>query len=496
MNAPAQKQQQQKKPQTAITPTRAEDFPLWYQEVIKAADLAENSAVRGCMTIKPYGFALWENMQRIFDGWLKEYGIQNCAFPLLIPVSFLAKEAEHVEGFAKECAVVTHHRLEANPNGKGLRPAPSAELEEPYVVRPTSETIIGDSMSRWVQSYRDLPLKLNQWCSVMRWEMRTRMFLRTSEFFWHEGHCAFKDHEGAKADSIYIQNLYEKFFKEYLAMPGIKGIKTPDERFPGADETYSIESLMQDGKALQAATSHDLGQNFAKSCDIKYQDEQGKEQYAHTTSWAFSSRVIGAIIMTHGDDDGMIMPPMIAPQQVVIIPVLKGEADDAVFKACADLCTKLKAKGIRVKVDDREMRTPDKMWDSIKKGIPLRVEIGGREAAEGTVTHVRRDIGKESKKTETADAFAANVQGILQDIHDSLYKRALDFQNSHIKDVASVEEMRAFFADVGNLGFVRIDYDLIKGNDVMKKMKEDFSVTTRCLPHEDAGKKVLVGRAY
>lgn len=496
MNAPAkQQQQQQKKPQTAITPTRADDFPLWYQEVIKAADLAENSPVRGCMTIKPYGFALWENMQRVFDGWLKEYGIQNCAFPLLIPVSFLAKEAEHVEGFAKECAVVTHHRLEADGKG-GLRPAPSAELEEPYVVRPTSETIIGDSMSRWVQSYRDLPMKLNQWCSVMRWEMRTRMFLRTSEFFWHEGHCAFKDHAGAEADCLYIQDLYEKFFKEYLAMPGIKGIKTPDERFPGADETYSIESLMQDGKALQAATTHDLGQNFAKSCNIKYQDENGKEQYAHTTSWAFSSRVIGSIIMMHGDDDGMIMPPMIAPHQAVIIPVLKGEGDEAVLKAASDLAAKLKAKGLRVKLDDREMRTPDKMWDSIKKGIPLRIEIGGREAAEGNVTHVRRDIGKESKTTETVDAFVGNVDGVLKAIHDNLYKRAEDFQNGRIKDVSSVDEMRAFFKDESNVGFVRIDYSLIKGNDVMEGMKKDYAVTTRCLPHADKGQKVLVGRSY
>jgi prolyl-tRNA synthetase len=494
MGTPAQ-QQQQKKPQTAITPTRADDFPGWYQEVIKAADLAENSPVRGCMTIKPYGYALWENMVQIFDGWLKDYGIQNCAFPLLIPVSFLAKEAEHVEGFAKECAVVTHHRLEADGKG-GLRPAPSAELEEPYVVRPTSETIIGDSMSRWIQSYRDLPMKLNQWCSVMRWEMRTRMFLRTSEFFWHEGHCAFKDHEGAEKDCITIQDMYEKFFREYLAIPGIKGIKTPDERFPGADQTYSIESLMQDGKALQAATSHDLGQNFAKSCNIKYQDETGQEQFAHTTSWAFSSRVIGAIIMTHGDDDGMIMPPMVAPTQVVIIPVIKADEDPAVMNAANDLAAKLKAQGLRVKVDDRNMRTPDKMWDSIKKGIPLRIEIGAREVAEGKLTHVRRDIGKESKTTETTEEFLGNVKNVLKAVHDNLYQRALDFQNGNIKDVSSVDEMRAYFADEKNIGFVRIDYSAVKDGGVMDAMKKDFAVTTRCLPHADKGQKVLVGRSY
>lgn len=494
MNQAAQKAD--KKPQTAITPTRAEDFPLWYQAVIKAADLAENSAVRGCMTIKPYGFALWENMQRIFDGWLKDYGIQNCAFPLLIPVSFLAKEAEHVEGFAKECAVVTHHRLEANPNGKGLRPAPSAELEEPYVVRPTSETIIGDSMSRWVQSYRDLPLKLNQWCSVMRWEMRTRMFLRTSEFFWHEGHCAFADHEGAEKDCLTILDMYDRFFRDYLAIPGIKGIKTPEERFPGADETYCIETLMQDGKALQAATSHDLGQNFAKSCDIKFQDKEGKEAHAHTTSWAFSSRIIGAVIMVHGDDDGMIMPPRIAPHQIVIIPVLKGEGDEAVLKAATDLKAQLKAKGIRVHLDDRDERTPTKMWDAIKKGVPLRVELGAREVAAGQLTHVRRDIGKDSKKTESVTDFVNGVEALMDAMHNDLLARAQTTMDARMTDVANLAEMRAFFANEANMGFVRIDYDAIKGNAEFEAIKKEFSVTTRCLPFADKGKKVIVGRAY
>ncbi|MCB1538422.1 MAG: proline--tRNA ligase [Rhodospirillales bacterium] len=494
--AKQQPQPQGKKPQTAITPTRAEDFPGWYQAVIKAADLAENSPVRGCMTIKPYGYALWENMVRIFDGWLKDYGIQNCAFPLLIPVSFLAKEAEHVEGFAKECAVVTHHRLEADPSGKGLRPAPSAELEEPYVVRPTSETIIGDSMSRWVQSYRDLPLKLNQWCSVMRWEMRTRMFLRTSEFFWHEGHCAFADHEGAEKDCLTIQGMYEKFFLEYLAIPGIKGVKTPEERFPGANETYTIETLMQDGKALQAATSHDLGQNFAKSCNIKYQDKDGKEAFAHTTSWAFTSRMIGAMLMIHGDDDGMITPPHIAPQQVVVIPVLKGEGDAAVLAACDDLAAQVKAAGYRIHVDARDMRTPDKMWDSIKKGVPIRVEMGAREIAEGKLTHVRRDLGRESKKTEAAADFVKNLPGLVQAMHDDMLARARKFLESNLVEVSSLAEMRAHFADESKGGFVRIDTALTKDNPEFDAIKKDFAVTARCLPFADKGAKVIVGRAY
>ena len=480
---------------TAIEPKRSEDFSQWYQEVIKAADLAENAPVRGCMTVKPYGYALWENIVRVFDGWLKDYEVQNCAFPILIPVSFLATEAQHVEGFAKECAVVTHHRLEADPEGKGLRPAPTAKLEEPYVVRPTSETIIGEAMSRWIRSHRDLPMKLNQWGSVMRWEMRTRMFLRTSEFCWHEGHCAFRDQEGATKDCLTVQDMYERFFVDYLALPGIKGIKTPDERFPGADATYSIESLMQDGKGLQSATTHDLGQNFAKASGIKFQDEEGNERYAHTTSWAFSSRVIGAIIMTHGDDDGMIMPPMIAPTQVVIIPILKAQ-DREVVSAANELLTKLKARGIRAKVDDRNIRTPDKLWDSIKKGIPIRVEIGAREASAGTVTFVRRDLGRQSRTLLDADAFAAQADSLLKVMHDDLYARALAFQNSHIRDVASIEEMERFFADDTNLGFLRVDYGLVKAAGVMERMKLDYAVTARCLPHSDGGRKVLVGRAY
>lgn len=486
---------QVKKVQTAITPTREENFPQWFQEVIKAADLAENAPVRGCMTMKPYGYAIWENMQRIFDGWLKEYGVQNCAFPLMIPVSFLAKEAEHVDGFAKECAVITHHRLEANPDGKGLRPAPSAELEEPYVVRPTSETIIGEAMSRWVQSYRDLPMKLNQWCSVLRWEMRTRMFLRTAEFFWHEGHCAFPDHEGAVEDCMAVQNLYEKFFHEYLAMPGIKGVKTPEERFPGANNTYTIETLMQDGKALQAATTHDLGQNFAKSLGIKYQTKDGREEFVHTTSWAFTSRMIGAMIMVHADDDGLMVPPHIAPHQVVIIPVVKADTEEAVLKAANEVADKLRAKGVRVLVDARDERTPTKMWDAIKKGVPLRVEMGAREIDEGVVTHVRRDLGKDSKTTESVESFVENASGILQDIHDSMFARAQGFLEANIRDVSSIEELDAFYSDENNIGMVRLPYALIQ-NENYDAVQKAHSLSARCLPYADNGEMVLVARAY
>ncbi len=497
MTKPAQKQQnnnQGKKPRTAITPTRDEDFPEWYQQVIKAADMAENAPVRGCMTIKPYGYAIWENMQSIFDEQLKDYGVQNCSFPMMIPLSFLEKEAEHVKGFAKECAVITHHRLEAGEKG-GLVPAEAAKLEEPYVVRPTSETIIGEAMSRWIQSYRDLPMKLNQWCSVLRWEMRTRIFLRTAEFFWHEGHNAFEDKAGAEKDCLTILDMYDKFFEDYLAMPGIKGIKTPDERFPGADETYTIEMIMQDGKAIQAATTHNLGQNFSKSCDIKFQNREGNEDFAHTTSWAFTTRMIGAMIMTHGDDDGMIMPPRIAPYPVIILPVIRDEADEEkILKACHDLKAKLKTRGLRAHIDDRDARTGDKMWDAIKKGVPVRVEIGGREVDDGAVTHVRRDLGKESKTTESVDKFVDNVQGILDDVHQTLLNKARAFREENTHEVKTLDELDSFFKN-GTIGLVRMNADLLTDAEY-EPLKKAHGLTTRCLPLSDDGKIALVGKAY
>ena len=484
-----------KKPRTAITPTREENFPEWYQQVIKAADLAENSPVRGCMTVKPNGWAIWENMQNIFDPWLKDYGVQNCSFPLLIPVSFLSKEAEHVEGFAKECAVVTHHRLEADPVNGGLRPAPSAELEEPYVVRPTSETIIGDAMSRWIQSYRDLPLQLNQWGNVMRWEMRTRMFLRTSEFFWHEGHNAFADHEGAKGDCLHILDLYEKFFTEVLAIDGYKGVKTADERFPGANETYAFEAMMQDGKALQAATTHDLGTNFAKTFDIKYQTKDGGEELCHTTSWAFSTRMIGGLIMMHGDDDGMVMPPRIAPQQIVILPVIK---DDATAGEITDFCeavaVQLKAQGIRAKVDVRDMRTPDKMWDAIKKGVPLRVEIGGREMEAGEVTTVRRDIGRESKQTIPVGQFVDEAQGMLDVIHDDMLARSREFREENTVELNSVSEIEEFYK-ADKIGFVKAPVEILE-DEALEAVMKKHGLSTRNMPFIDEGRTVLIAKAY
>ncbi len=479
---------------TAITPTREEDFPEWYQAVIKAADMAENSPVRGSMIIKPYGYALWEKMTRIFDGWLKDYDVQNASFPLLIPVSFLAKEAEHVEGFAKECAVVTHHRLEAGPNG-GLIPAPSAELEEPYVIRPTSETIIGDAMARWIQSYRDLPMKLNQWANVMRWEMRTRLFLRTSEFFWHEGHCAFETAEDAEADTLHVMGLYKKFFEEYLALSGYQGPKTPEERFPGAINTIAFEAMMQDGKALQAATTHDLAQNFSKSIGIKFQGRDGKEQFVHTTSWAFTTRMIGAMIMIHGDDDGMIMPPRVAPVQVIVIPFIKDEAARGpLVEFCNNLSADLKKSGIAVKVDDRDTRTPDKMWEAVKKGIPVRVEIGQREMEANSVTFVRRDIGKDSKKTCTVEEFKDQITSVLDAMHDSLLARHRAFTQKNTVDGSTVKDIRDFFA-AGKIGFVRVPVEVLKDPE-LAKVQDEFKLSTRCMPFEDKGTKVLIAKSY
>jgi prolyl-tRNA synthetase len=484
-----------KKTKTAITPTRGDDFPEWYQQVIKAADLAENSPVRGCMIIKPYGYAVWENMQRIFDERIKDEGVQNAYFPLLIPLEFISREAEHVDGFAKECAVVTHHRLEGNEKGK-LVPAESAKLEEPYVIRPTSETIIGDAMARWVQSYRDLPLKLNQWCNVMRWEMRTRLFLRTSEFLWQEGHNAFENEEQARADMLTMLEAYADFAENSLAMPVIRGAKTAEERFPGAEDTLTIEAMMQDGKALQAGTSHYLGQNFARGCGIKYQSRDGEEEFAHTTSWGISTRLIGGMIMTHGDDDGMIMPPRIAPYPVIIIPIIRDDADMAKIMDYADtLAKRLKDIGVKAHIDARDERTPNKMWDAIKKGVPVRVEIGGREVDEGQITSVRRDLGRESKTTQGIDAFVSSIQDTLDDIHDTLLSRAKTFRDANIYDVKTAKDVEAFYKEDDAIGFVRIDSKTAQGDEFEAIMKA-HSLSRRCMPLADDGQKVLIGKAY
>lgn len=495
-------QQQQKKPRTAITPTRDEDFPQWYQEVIKAADLAENSPVRGCMVIKPDGYALWENIQAFLDKLIKQQDVRNAYFPLLIPLSYIAKEAEHIDGFAKECAVVTHHRLEADGKG-GLKPA--GELQEPYVIRPTSETIIAESMSKWIQSYRDLPLKLNQWCNVMRWEMRPRIFLRTSEFLWQEGHNAFATAEEAEKDAKIMIDVYRQVAEDLLAIPVIIGEKTDDEKFPGAVSTLTIEAMMQDGKSLQAGTSHYLGTTFSKAENITYQAKEGGEEFCHTTSWGLSTRMIGGLIMTHSDDDGLRLPPAIAPTQVIILPITKGkEGDDAVLKACEDLKTALIAKDVRARVDTRDIRNGDKMWDSIKKGVPLRVEIGAREAEAGQATVTRRDIGRDSKETITHDILVSSISERLDAIQQNLFNEAKAYRDSRIVMCDTIEQARDYFKTEGNnAGFVKMNVAILQHPD-FETLKKDFSLTPRCKPTSkdtskhmaENGKTVLIGRSY
>lgn len=485
----------QKNAKTAITPTRADNFPEWYQQVIKAADMAENAPVRGCMIIKPYGFAVWENIQKHFDRMIKAEEVRNAYFPLLIPMSYIAREADHIEGFAKECAVVTHHRLAKNDKGV-LAPDPNSVLTEPMIIRPTSETIIGESMHNWVQSYRDLPLKLNQWCNVMRWEMRPRIFLRTAEFLWQEGHNAFATADEADADARRMLEVYADFLENTMAIPVIKGAKTPDERFPGAIETYTVEAFMQDGKALQSATSHNLGQTFAKSSDIKYLDKDGTQKLAWTTSWGMSTRTIGGLIMTHADDDGMIMPPRIAPCQVIILPIIHDEADrEKIIAFCEDIQKKLRAQDVSAEIDRTDLRNSDKMWNSIKKGVPVRLEVGAREIAEGQLTYTRRDLGKDGKAKVSAQDFIAGIQGVLDAMQKDLLDKARARMQSMIHDAASLEEARAFFA-AGKQGGIRIDYALIKDTAAFEDLKKEFAVTTRCLPYADGGKKAIISRAY
>jgi prolyl-tRNA synthetase len=480
------------KEKTAITPTRAENFPEWYQEVIKAADMAENSAVRGCMVIKPYGYAIWENVQQILGQMIKDVGVQNAYFPLLIPLSYLSKEAEHIDGFAKECAVVTHHRLEKGPDGKLV---PAGPLTEPFVIRPTSETIIGETVSKWIQSYRDLPLKLNQWCNIMRWEMRPRLFLRTSEFLWQEGHNCFATAEEASADARLMLDVYADFLENTLAIHLNKGEKTADERFPGAIHTYTAEAMMQDGKAIQSCTSHDLGQTFSKGANIQFQGTDGQQHFAHTTSWGLSTRVIGGLIMTHADDDGLVMPPRIAPYHVTIIPVFKDETKTADIKAyCTSLQARLKAAGIRVHMDLSDERASNKMWTAIKKGIPVRIEAGANEMAATQVTVTRRDLGKSSKQTLSVDELVATLPKMLDDMHNAMLKKSKHFTNDHIYDMNNVGEIRDFFAK-DTPGFIRMPVELLD-DPAMNDIRKEFAVTPRCLPFADAGRKVLMGKSY
>ena len=476
--------------ETAISPTRSEDFAEWYQQVVRAADMAENSPVRGCMVIKPWGYALWENIQKGLDAKFKATGHVNAYFPLFIPKSFMEKEAEHVEGFAKECAVVTHHRLEAGPGG-GLVPA--GELEEPLIVRPTSETIIGAMYAKWVQSYRDLPILINQWCNVVRWELRTRLFLRTAEFLWQEGHTAHETREEAWAETKSMLEIYRSFTEEQLAIPVIAGFKTAGQRFPGAEETLCIEALMQDRKALQSATSHFMGRNFAKAMEIRYQSRDGKEELAWTTSWGFSSRMIGAAIMTHGDDDGMIMPPRLSPAHVAILPVFRKEEDREKVQAYAEQVAASLRKtslpwggNIEVVLDRRDLNAGEKGWEWVKKGIPIRLEIGPRDLEKNAVFVARRDKGPKEKYAQDREAFAAAVPALLKEMQDGLFERAGRMLRENTRDLDDLGEFRRFFTPENREqpeihgGFAMSHW--CGGRDCEDKISGEMSVTIRCVP--------------
>ena len=477
-----------KERKTAINPTRAQDYPEWYQQVVKAAELAENSPVRGCMVIKPWGYALWENIQKKLDKMFKDTGHTNAYFPLFIPVSYLEKEAEHVEGFAKECAVVTHSRLELK-DGKLV---PASPLEEPLIVRPTSETIIGEMYSKWVQSYRDLPILINQWANVVRWEMRTRLFLRTAEFLWQEGHTAHATKEEAVEETNKMLRVYEDFAQNYMAMPVICGQKTEGEKFPGAVTTYCIEAMMQDRKALQAGTSHFLGQNFAKASNIKYLSEQGTQEYAWTTSWGVSTRLIGGLIMTHSDDDGLVLPPRLAPLHVVILPVIRSDAEKAqVLEYCENLKREISAvtydgEPVRVELDARDMRGGEKTWGWIKKGVPIRLEIGPRDIASDSLFMGRRDDG--SKASIARGEFVAKLAEILKSIQDNLFNRALKYREDNTKVINSKEEFYAYFTPQNETkpeihgGFALAHYD--GSAEVEEMLRRDLKVTVRCIPLE------------
>ena len=487
---------------TAITPTREQDYPGWYQQVVRSADLAENSPVRGCMVIKPWGYGIWENMQAVLDRMFKDTGHENAYFPLFIPKSFLEKEAEHVDGFAKECAVVTHHRLEPGPDG-GLVPA--GKLEEPLIVRPTSETIIGHTFAKWIESYRDLPLKINQWANVVRWEMRVRLFLRTAEFLWQEGHTAHATKEEAMEETRLMLDVYADFAENYMAMPVIKGEKTIGERFPGAETTYSIEAMMQDRKALQAGTSHFLGQNFSKAQEIKFQDKEGNESFAWTTSWGVSTRLIGALIMTHSDDDGLVLPPKLAPKQVVICPVIrKDEEREQVMQYCQSLEAELKAaqydgQPVRVTIDARDVRGGEKKWHHVKRGVPIRIEAGPRDIESGSVFVGRRDQPK-SNGMERSE-FVANVGQILSEIQDGLFQKALAHREEHTRTFKSLDKFKKYFTPKNpnkpeaHGGFAKCYFvDCAEVDEMLKPLK----VTPRCIPvdqdNNDEGICIFTGK--
>ncbi len=474
-------------------PKRSEDYSLWYNELVKKADLAENSAVKGCMVIKPYGYSIWEKMQAVLDAKFKETGHTNAYFPLLIPKSYLSKEASHVEGFAKECAVVTHYRLKNDPNGKGVIVDPEAKLEEELIIRPTSETVIWSTFKNWVQSYRDLPLLINQWANVVRWEMRTRLFLRTAEFLWQEGHTAHATKEEAVRETETMLEVYADFAERYMAMPVLRGIKTANERFAGAEETYCIEAMMQDGKALQAGTSHFLGQNFAKAFEVKFAPKEGKLDYVWGTSWGVSTRLMGALIMAHSDDEGLVLPPLLAPIQVVIVPIFKNEEQLTSIRSKIDPLTKtLRQKGISVKFDDRDTQTPGfKFADYELKGVPVRIAIGPRDVENNTLEIARRDT--KEKQSIAADVAVETVEQLLKDIQSNIYQKALDYRNTHTTTVDSYEEFKKVLDSTG--GFVLAHWDGTSETEV--KIKEETKATIRCIVlnnKQEEGKCILTGK--
>lgn len=490
-------------PKSAISPTRQEDYPEWYQQVIKAADMAENSPVRGCMVIKPWGYGIWENIQQHLDARIKETGHVNAYFPLFIPISFLEKEAEHVQGFAKECAVVTHHRLEEK-DGKLV---PTAPLEEPLIVRPTSETIIGDSYSRWIESYRDLPILINQWANVVRWEMRPRIFLRTAEFLWQEGHTVHASEKEAREEVLMILDMYKRFMEDVLAIPVITGEKSANERFPGAVDTYCLEAMMQDRKAIQAGTSHYLGQNFAKAQNIKFTNKEGEIEHGYTTSWGVTTRLIGGVIMCHGDDDGLRLPPRAAPKQIVIVPVIpKQEQEAEIFAYADDIAAQLRkvqyhGKALQVHVDKRDIRGGEKNWEWIKKGVPIRLEVGPRDIEKRAAMVARRDKPHKEKQSMEIGQFVADAVTILDEIQAGYFNQALANQKQHTyTDIQDFEALKAFFTPKNpdkpeiHGGFVKAKWCLEPGSETKL---DDIKVTIRCIPLEQSGtqgKCILTGK--
>ncbi|MBX9784955.1 MAG: proline--tRNA ligase [Chitinophagaceae bacterium] len=477
---------------SAITP-RDKDYSQWYNDLVLKGGLADYSAVRGCMVIKPYGFALWENMRDQLDKMFKDTGHVNAYFPLFIPKSFLSREAAHVEGFAKECAVVTHYRLMNDPNGGGIVVDPDAKLEEELIVRPTSETIIWNTYKDWIQSYRDLPLLINQWANVVRWEMRTRLFLRTAEFLWQEGHTAHATAEEAIAETKQMLDVYAQFAEEWMAVPVIKGVKTANERFAGAEDTYCIEALMQDGKALQAGTSHFLGQNFAKAFDVKFSNKENQLEYVWATSWGVSTRLIGGLVMAHSDDDGLIMPPKIAPLQVVIVPIYKGEEQlKAISEKVLVLVKELKTLGIRVKYDDTDNARPGwKFAEYEMKGVPVRIAIGGRDLENNTAEVARRD--EKTKQTLSMDGLSSAIKILLDEIQANMFNKAKTYRDSHITQADAWDDFVKILNEKG--GFVSAHWD--GTGETEDAIKEKTKATIRCIPlnnEQEAGNCILTGK--